>query len=176
MAAHLEHEHRQREREADPEPLRHIDQLGVGSVVERDLLGLQRHAADRAAAGTDLTYLGVHRAGVDRAGRRRRLRLAGLEVLLGICLEALAAAAAAEQILLALVAEAVLGSRRVDLHAADRIDREGRLGGRGAVIMLAAAAGMRGRAMMMISVRMVVLRLCHETLSRPYPGLLIFIP
>ena len=29
MAAHLQHEHRQRQRQADPEPARHVDELGV---------------------------------------------------------------------------------------------------------------------------------------------------
>ncbi|MGY2811668.1 hypothetical protein ACVIHF_008398 [Bradyrhizobium sp. USDA 4506] len=165
MAAHLEHEHRHGQREADPEPPRHVDQFGIGTVVERDLLGLQRHAADRAAAGADLAHLGMHRTGVDGARGRRRLLLARLEILLRVGLETLAAAAAAEQVLLALVAEAVLGGRRIDLHAADRIDGERRLGRRRVVIMLAAAAGMRGRAIVvMIRVRMVVLCVCHETL------------
>ena len=76
MAAHLEHEHRNGQRQRDPESPGHVDQFGIWRIVERDLLGLQRHAADRATAGTDLPHLGMHRTGVDRAGRRRRLRLA----------------------------------------------------------------------------------------------------
>ena len=70
MAAHLEHEHRQGQHQRDPEPPRHVDQFGIAGLVERDLLGLQRHAADRATARSDLPHLRMHRTGVDGAGRR----------------------------------------------------------------------------------------------------------
>ena len=73
MAAHLEPEYRERQHQCDPEPARHVGEFGVRRIVERGLLGLQRHAADRTAARTDLPYLGMHRARIDGAGRRRRL-------------------------------------------------------------------------------------------------------
>ena len=78
MAAHLQHDRRQRQREADPEAPRHVGELGIGRVVEARDLGLQRHAADRAASGTDLADLRMHRAGVDRALGRGGFRLAVL--------------------------------------------------------------------------------------------------
>jgi hypothetical protein len=124
MAAHLEHEHRQGEHQRDPEPSGHVDQFGIGTVVERDLLGLQRHAADRARAGTDLAHLGVHRAGVDRAGRRRRLRLARLEEFLRLGLEAFAAARRAEIVGAAAVFGLVLCRVRVHVHSTDRVFRQ----------------------------------------------------
>ncbi len=75
MAAHFERENRQREHERDPEPPRHVRNLGIRRGFGGGQLRLQRHAADRADAGADLPDLQMHRAGVDRAFRRgRRLR------------------------------------------------------------------------------------------------------
>ena len=52
----------------DPEPPRHVGEFGIRRLVERNLFRLQRHAADRTTARPDLPHLGMHRAGVDRAG------------------------------------------------------------------------------------------------------------
>ena len=77
MAAHLEDDDRDGEREADPEPPRHVDELGVRPGLGGRRRRLERHAADRAGARPGLTDLRVHRAGVDRRrparfGRLRR--------------------------------------------------------------------------------------------------------
>ncbi|MGY4413613.1 hypothetical protein ACVWW4_005349 [Bradyrhizobium sp. LB7.1] len=83
MAAHLQHHRRQRQRTADPEPPRHVGELGVGTAVEARDLRLQRHAADRAAPRSDLAYVRMHRAGVDRARGHLGLGCLLLFVLLG---------------------------------------------------------------------------------------------
>ena len=67
VAAHLQDHRREREHQADPEAARHVGKFGIGRRIEAGDLGLQRHAADRAIAGTDLADLRMHRAGVDRA-------------------------------------------------------------------------------------------------------------
>src|SRR5207253_5842543 len=48
-----------------------------------DLLRLERHATDRAGAGTDLPDLGMHRAGVDRAFRHGHGGACGLVQIAG---------------------------------------------------------------------------------------------
>ena len=121
MRAHLQHEHRQRERQRDLETPTHIDQFGIRRILERNLFGLQRHPADRTGAGADLPDLRIHRTDVDRSGRRRGRRLLRLQKGFRIGGKALAAAAAAEQVIHILVAEAMLGRGAFDLHAAHRI-------------------------------------------------------
>ncbi len=79
MAAHLDREHRKRQHQRDPEPPGHVPELGVGRIVERDLLGLQRHAAHRARAGADLPHFRMHRACINGARRSRRLGLLRLQ-------------------------------------------------------------------------------------------------
>src|SRR3979490_2829281 len=91
-------------------------------------------------------------------GRARCRCSSGRQEFFRLGLEALAAARTAEEIILALVRETVLCGRRIDLHAADRIDREGCFG---AVTM--AGAG-RVHAVCVIPI--------HKTL----PGHLIHIP
>ena len=81
VAAHFQNDGRQRQHEADPEAARHVGEFGIGRRIEACHLGLQRHAADRAAAGTDLADLRMHRAGIDRALRRGGFRLALVEIL-----------------------------------------------------------------------------------------------
>ena len=51
IAAHLQREHRHGQHQRDLESPRHVDQFGIRRIVERDLFGLQRHAADRAQPG-----------------------------------------------------------------------------------------------------------------------------
>ena len=48
VSAHLQCEHRHGEHQADPEPPRHVGELGIGPRVGRRHLRLERHAADRA--------------------------------------------------------------------------------------------------------------------------------
>jgi hypothetical protein len=63
----------------------------------------------------------------------------------------------------------MFGGRGIDLHAADRIDRERGYRSLIAFAVVAAAAGMRGRAVPMAGVgarrmimRMIVIRYCHR--------------
>src|SRR3984885_3254380 len=158
MAPHLDRKHRRGQHQCDPEALPHVDQFRIGSLVERNLLRLERHAADRASPRADLPHLRIHRAGVDRAGRHHRfglllLRLSWFEEFFGVCFETLAAARAAKQIFLALIFKPVLGGLALDLHAADRIDRDRQFLVR--TLMLAAAAG-AGRRLLMIVAGMIM--------------------
>jgi hypothetical protein len=100
-------------------------------------------------------------AGVSRAGPHW-LGLAGLQEFFRLGFEALAAARAAEQIVLSLVGEAVLGGLALDAHAADRIDRR-------ACCLASAAAGRRLGAMVMagISRALVMFVICLRHRSSP---------
>ena len=126
VAAHLKDHRRERKHEADPEAARHVGEFGIGRRVEAGYLGLQRHAADRAIAGTDLADLRMHRAGVDRA-----FRYGGFRGLLlrdrpcGIGGEFGSAAGRAEMKGFAAVVEAMLAGRGIDRHAADGIAHRG---------------------------------------------------
>ena len=65
---HGENEYGQGQRGADPEPPRHVAQLGVVIFVVRrgrNRFSLQRHAALRAVAGMILLHLWMHRARID---------------------------------------------------------------------------------------------------------------
>ena len=53
----------------DPEPSRHVEELGIRPLVARRDHRLQRHAADRAAARPVADDLRMHRAGVERPRR-----------------------------------------------------------------------------------------------------------
>ena len=66
---HREEQHRRGQGHAYPEPPRHVPKLEVFLSFERDGSRLQRHAADRARAGSAAHDLGMHRAGVLRLGR-----------------------------------------------------------------------------------------------------------
>jgi len=126
MATHLQHDRRQRQRAADPESPRHIGELRIGPGLQARDLRLQRHAADRAAAGSDPTDLRMHWAGVDRAGGHFRIGRLVLfvflgEIFCGIGGEFGAAAGRAEMECLAVVLEAVLGCRGINRHATDGI-------------------------------------------------------
>src|SRR5882724_2372395 len=79
VAAHLQSDRGNGEHAADPQPARHISEFGIGWRIEARDLRLQRHAADRAGAGTDLADLRMHRAGVDRALRYGGFGLAVVE-------------------------------------------------------------------------------------------------
>jgi hypothetical protein len=141
--AHRDREQRQRERRRDPEPPRHVAQLGIRPGLERRHARLERHAADRAAARRVPDDLRVHRARVldvrarGRRGRGRRGRLGELrsQVLFWIRDELRLAAGAAEQHLVTAVRHAVLRGR-LHGHATDRVLRGRRGGGRGGVVIV----------------------------------------
>ena len=123
MPAHFQRHHGQRKREPDPEAARHIGKLGIGFRAGACKLGFERHAANRARAGALLANLRMHRAGVDRAFRRRLLRaLIGRKILFRIGRKLAAAAGGAE--IIAVVVKTVTMRRRVriDVHAAHGID------------------------------------------------------
>src|SRR5438105_3466274 len=87
MSAHLQGDDRDRQNEADPEPPRHVDQLGVGAACFGKLR-LERHAADRAMTGADLAHFGMHGTGVDRARGNRRLGWLGGPGLMSMAMSA----------------------------------------------------------------------------------------
>ena len=107
----------------DPEPPRHVGQLGIGAAVGGHHVRLERHAADRAASRPDLADLRMHRAGEDRAFRHR-LRLAALppRYFSGSAANLVRQPARAEEIRLAVMGVPVRRGLRIDRHAADGID------------------------------------------------------
>ncbi len=121
VRAHFEDEDRDRQRKTDPEPARHVDKFGIRTGVAARELRLERHAADRAGAGTELSDLRMHRTRVDGAFGDR-LRLARAQIFLRIVDEFRAAAGRAEIIGVAVIIGAVLGGVRIDRHAADGVD------------------------------------------------------
>jgi hypothetical protein len=119
--AHHDREQRDREHGRKQEAPPHVDEFGIGTLVERGHHRLEGHAADRAVAGTVAHDLRMHRARVLRSGGCGRSRLGlRLHVRGRIGHELVLAAGAAEQDLLSVVCRAVLGVRRHG-HAADRI-------------------------------------------------------
>ena len=77
---HHERENRRGHHERPAEPPRHVVELFVGLLLERDRDRLQCHAADRAGAGSLLAHLRMHRARVlglwiRDGGRRRSLTI-----------------------------------------------------------------------------------------------------
>ena len=124
---HRHDEHRQREGETDPEAAGHVDEFRVGLLLGADRERLERHATHRAAARSHLPYLGVHRAGVDGAGRCCGRRRTGwrwwlAQVGLRRRAELVAALRVAEVVGLPVVhVGAALGLRGIHAHPADRI-------------------------------------------------------
>ena len=139
MPAHRECEDRNGERQRDPKAPGHVGQLLARAGRFRGRFRLERHAADRAASGVVLPDLRMHRAGVDRAGRRGLRRGRGacvmrMSVRMGrrrvgrlrekphrVGHELFPAAARAEIIDRARVLGLVFGRRRIDRHAADGV-------------------------------------------------------
>ena len=145
MPAHFQRHHGHGEREADPQAARHIDKLGIGAAPGRRLDRLQRHAADRAAAGTGLPDLGMHRTSVDRPGRQLRGGSGLLaEILCGIGRKLGSAAGGAEVIGAVLMIVTVLRLMRIDRHAADGVFHPVAPGGLCRVPVFRAVGGMRG--------------------------------
>ena len=124
MIAHDPEQQRQSQRRADPKPPAHVEVLGARPLLDRDRLGLERHAADRAVARSDLLDLRVHRAGVNGVlGRRPGLRPRARQIGVRRRLELARATFRAEPPGPAAVLAPVLGGRRVHGHAADRVFR-----------------------------------------------------
>ena len=121
VSAHFQGENRQGQDQTDPKASGEVDQLVVGRGFRRDRLRLKRHAADRAGAWAFLPDLGVHRAGVDRAGNGRLGLHARVQVTHRIADEFGPAPRRAEEIVLTVMTGSVSGSRRIDRHAADGI-------------------------------------------------------
>ena len=140
VASHLECKDGEGEGECDPEPARHVGELGIGRVARGYELRFERHAANGAGAGADLADLGVHRAGVDGARIGGRFGVFGGEVAGGIGCEPLAAARGAEIVGRAVVDVAVFGGRGIDGHAADRVFRGVVRDARGVRAVLAAGS------------------------------------
>jgi hypothetical protein len=147
VARHGKHQDDRSQRQRPPEATAEIAQLGVFVVIKARHFRLQRHAADGAYAGRGLAYLRVHRADVDRAGGSCRSHAGILRpcVTMTLCLqftgrgsrrplhkvcvrtghETFAAARGADVVLRAKVHRVMRRARRVDAHAADRVDRQG---------------------------------------------------
>src|SRR5690606_23649492 len=119
-----QHDQRHGQGRADPEAPRHVDELRVGPVADRNPLRLEGHAADRTAARTLLPDLRMHRTGIDGPLRRLRLRAPlrrePIEGRVGG--ELRAAAGRAEMPGRPFGLEAMLRGPRIDRHPADGID------------------------------------------------------
>ncbi len=124
---HRQQEERHGEDRRDPEPARHVVELGVRLLlIERLLPRLERHATDRTGAGAHPPHLRVHRAGVLDAYRRRCRLLGGRRPGEGsrrLRAETLQTPRAAEVIGATLVNQVMRGSVWVDGHPADRVLR-----------------------------------------------------
>src|SRR5471032_2971898 len=84
VTTHFQNDRRQGKRKAYPESAGHVRKFRVGRCIEGCHFGLQRHSTDWAVSGTDLTDLRMHRASIDRALRHSGLRLAFVEICLGV--------------------------------------------------------------------------------------------
>ena len=100
VPAHRDDHDRDREHGADDEAPAHVEIVLARALVAGHHLRLERHAADRAAAGTLLPHLRMHRAGVDRilGTGRGRLGFAAIEIARRRRFKLLAAARRAEEI------------------------------------------------------------------------------
>ena len=70
MTAHLQKKHGDRQYQTDPEAPGHVPQLDIGAFLGGRDQRLQRHAANGTVSRSLVTYLGMHRAGIDRTGNR----------------------------------------------------------------------------------------------------------
>ena len=108
------------QRERPPEPPRHVVELFVRLLLERDVHRLERHPADRARARALLPHLGMHRTGVFRSGSASAEPRPADECF-RILLEPLEAAFVAE-VVRARVLDLADRIGRRDRHPADGID------------------------------------------------------
>ena len=122
--AHRVDEQRQGEERADPEAARHVDEFGIGSILEADRLRLQSHSADGAASRSYLPDFGMHGTGVNRPlGNVLDLhKMRARQIVLRVADELVLAPRRTEVMGCAVV----LGDMRSTLdrhaHAADRVD------------------------------------------------------
>src|SRR5258708_38936980 len=114
MAAQVQGGRRKGKYKADPEAPRNARELRVWRRIERCHFGLQRHAADRAASGSELADLRMHRAGIDRAFRHDGLAVSmmGVMTMAGV----IVASAAAAGILCGAACIRVFGFHHRTLH------------------------------------------------------------
>ena len=142
LAHRQDHEGHGRGR-ADPHPAGEVGQFLAGLV--RGHHRLQRHAADRTASGFVADNLGVHRAGVLRAGLGflRCLLRVSRRVEIRIHTEFRLAAFRAEPVGLAAILARPRVLAHLDLHAADGIRRGFRAGGRSVVAVVMVVVGHR---------------------------------
>src|SRR5262249_35871216 len=122
----LEGDARDRQPQADQEPPRHVYEFGVRPGPGGSENGLERHAADRAVAGAGLPDLRMHRAGIDgpfRNWSRRRFARLRAEIFRRLGGKLGLASRGTEVIGATLMGVAIGRLVRIDLHAADRVDR-----------------------------------------------------
>src|SRR5215472_940751 len=127
MPSHLECRDESGGHKPDAEPTRHVNELRAGPALGLHLDGLQCHPADRAGPRPNLTDLGMHRTGVDRALRNG---FGGSTVALEVCgrrsQEPFAAAARTEIVATAIEGRTMCRRVRIDVHPAHWIlDRVG---------------------------------------------------
>jgi hypothetical protein len=116
----------------------------------------------------------MHRAGIDGAGARRRLRGFWPEVFFRLGCKSLAATHAAEEMILPLMGETVFCGGALDAHAADGID--GCVARVVAVFAAAAGVSMGAGAVMMAGMSRVCAIRLIELRHEISPGLLNYIP
>ena len=122
VPAHFKSGDRQGENEPHPESSAHVRKLWIFALTSSDEFGLECHAANGAIAGTDLTDLRMHWAGIDGAFRNRWRRLRRtLNVLLGVGSKLFLAARRAEIIGAHPVLVTMLGSMGIDDHSTDKV-------------------------------------------------------
>jgi len=73
---HLKNHYRRSQQHGNTQSAAHVAQLGIAGLRFRWAHRLERHAADRTAAGRAAAHLGMHRAGVPGARVRYRYGMA----------------------------------------------------------------------------------------------------
>ena len=122
MPAHLQHCQRQCQRRRNPKASCHVGEFAA--VIAAAGFGLERHAANGACAWPDLADFRMHRAGIDRTLGHRLVPRGGVfsKIFIWIGGKLAAAAGRAEGVIVAVMAVTVRARRRIDRHAAHRID------------------------------------------------------
>ena len=119
--AHRIGEERQGEERAPPDPSPHVDEFGIGALVQGDRFGFEGHPAYRAGARPRLPDLRMHRTGVYRTFRdildsiEVRLR----KIHLRIRAELVEAARGAEVMVATLVSIDEAGAVHLHAHSAN---------------------------------------------------------
>ena len=121
VTTHLKGNDGEGQKKTDPEPSGHVDQFFIRHDISRYEFRFERHAADGAGTGPNLTDLRVHRTGVDGSGRHRR-RFLWIQVSLRLSGKLLHAFGAAEVKGATFVDGDVLGARGRHRHPTYGID------------------------------------------------------